>query len=399
MSDMFGDFLEDPDDQIFDDEAGGGGSEVATVESSERLLPPNLMTRIVGHDDVEESLLEWHNSGRFPHALIFSGIKGIGKATMAYRLARFLLKEGEEDNGGVSLFGDAPMAATSFDVPAEDKVFRRVASRGHPDMMVVERRFDEKKNKLANGLEVDQIRKVAPFIRMTASAGKWRVVLIDDADTMNRNSQNAILKILEEPPENSVIILVCHNLGAMIPTIRSRCRVVNFQPLADDTVMHLLTEDGLDGVSRDDMSMVANLSEGSVGRAQEYSLDENLATLQILADIVNCWPPRGGRFDRLQIFKLSEMVSQSGKGHAFLTFWQNLNFVLNEMTRARVLGALNLRPPYKCGDLLRVVQDYSLENWIEICDNTKEHFIVADRGNLDKRQTTLDAFRAIEKCL
>ena len=394
MSDMFGDFIEDPDEDDFDpyDETDSAPS----LEPTNTLRDPRLMTDITGHDNIESDLLKAYHANKMPHALIFSGIKGIGKATMAYRLARFLLKEGSQDTGA-SLFGDEPLPAENFQISFEDNIYAKVASGGHPDLMTVERLFDDKKNKLKNGLEVDQIRKVAPFMRMTASNGKWRVVIIDDADTMNRSSQNGILKILEEPPANSIIILVTHNLGALIPTIRSRCRLINFHHLDDKTVQDLLTRGVGDEMPASDREMLANLSEGSIGRAMEYALEENLTTIRTLAETLNNWPNKGQNFNRLNIFALAELVSQNGKEHAFHTMRQNMSWVIEQMTKSAVTGQLNIPSPYDTPKLASIVQNNSLASWVEICDKLGEHFISADRGNLDKRQTTLDAFRIIEQ--
>lgn len=396
MSDMFGEFLEDPEAD-FDHYDDISTDEDSLSVNAETLHEPKLMQTIAQHETVEQDLLKWYQSDRMPHALIFSGIKGIGKATMAYRIARFLLKEGAEELAGESLFGDAPLPSENLNISSDHNIFKKVASGGHPDMMVIERQFDDKKNRLKAGLEVDQIRKVAPFMRMTASSGKWRIVIIDDADTMNRNSQNGILKILEEPPENSLIILVTHNLGSLIPTIRSRCRLVNFHPLDTQTVTSLLKKGLNDDLPSNEKDMLAKLAEGSIGRAMEYALEENISTLRKLAEIINEWPNQGKHFNRLDIFALSELVSQNGKEHAFQTMQQSLNWLLGKMTRACITGTLELPPPYDETKLLQRTKHNSLASWVEICDKLKEHFINADKGNLDKRQITLDAFRILEQ--
>ena len=166
------------------------------------LPSPREATDLIGHMAVDAMLQGLVNGGAMPHAVIFAGSAGIGKATAAFRLARLLLAR--------------PGAA--------DDVARKVASGGHPDLLVVERPHDDRKDRRRDAVDIDSIRRIAPFMHMTASQdGGWRVAIVDDADTMTTQAQNAILKILEEPPSRAVLILVCHRIGGLIPTIRSRC--------------------------------------------------------------------------------------------------------------------------------------------------------------------------------
>jgi hypothetical protein len=137
------------------------------------------------------------------------------------------------------MFGDAP-AATNLDVNPNDPVARRLASGGHADFFSTEKKFDEDKGVYKDTLEVAEIRKIAPFLRMTSSEGGWRIVIADDADSMTRSAQNGILKILEEPPRNSLLILVAHRAGALIPTIRSRARFINFLPFDSTALKELI---------------------------------------------------------------------------------------------------------------------------------------------------------------
>ena len=152
---------------------------------------------LLAHHAAEQVLLDAWNSGRLPHAWLIGGIPGIGKATLAFRFARFVLSNGEEATGG--LFGDPP-PATSLYVAPSHPVFTRVASNGHADLLTIERPFDDKKGRLKTDIPVDQVRRIAPFLHLTAAEGGWRVVIVDGADRLNTNGQNAILKILEEPP-------------------------------------------------------------------------------------------------------------------------------------------------------------------------------------------------------
>ena len=121
-----------------------------------------------------------------------------------------------------------------------DSIFRRVASGGHPDLLTLERGFDEKRGKLREEIIVEDVRGVGNFLRLTPAEGGWRIVVVDAADDLNRNAANALLKILEEPPRQSLLLLICHAPGRLLPTIRSRCQVLAVRKLHDHEVLDLL---------------------------------------------------------------------------------------------------------------------------------------------------------------
>ncbi len=208
LTGLFDEDIPDEDGETFDRDDIASNSSAALTALSPRENPHCWY-----HQNVEKILLDFITSGAMPHALIFSGSKGIGKATMAYRLARYLLKNGlgTSPSAQDSLFGDSAPTPLSLDVAPDDPVFHRVASGGHTDLLTIEKPADK------DEINVETARKIAPFLRLTASGGGFKMVIVDDADTLNRNGQNALLKILEEPPSRTVIILVTHRLGGAYP--------------------------------------------------------------------------------------------------------------------------------------------------------------------------------------
>ncbi|HEU5048075.1 MAG TPA: DNA polymerase III subunit delta' [Rickettsiales bacterium] len=193
----------------------------ATQETEEEVLAlhPKYGDHVIGHKAQEQQLLGLIHAKRLPHALLITGQKGIGKATLAYRLAKFLLAYREDAGGG--LFGDALPPPESLHIAPDHPTARRVMSGSHPDLLVLE----------GDDIKIDQIRRVPEFLSYTPAESEWRVVIIDSAEAMNRNSANALLKTLEEPPSQAVILLISHNPGALLPTIRSRCRVLRISAL------------------------------------------------------------------------------------------------------------------------------------------------------------------------
>lgn len=205
------------------------------VDPRETQLHPRHAQNLIGHDAAERHLLEAYKSGRFHHSWLITGPQGVGKATLAYRLARYLLRYPDHKT--------AP--GNTLAVAADDIVTSQVSARSHPDLLVVQRGVE--KGKLKAGITVDASRKARDFFGKTAGAGGWRIAIVDVADEMNAAAANSLLKTLEEPPERSLFILLCHERGKLLPTIRSRCIELALQPLSPhDTATALeLLPDGL----------------------------------------------------------------------------------------------------------------------------------------------------------
>jgi len=218
---------------------------------------PRRRFDLYGHAAAEERrLLHGLQSGRLHHAWLLSGPRGIGKATLAYRFARFLLAAPET------------RAHKTLHVDPATGAARRIAAGAHPDLLVVERAFDQKNKRLKREIAVDDARAVSNFFAHTAGEGGWRVAIVDSADDLNGESANALLKIIEEPPPRSVFLLVSHRPGALLRTIRSRCIRLDLKPLSLDDTLRVLRELPPTAKTGDDaLRQAAELSQGSPGRA------------------------------------------------------------------------------------------------------------------------------------
>ena len=384
MFDDFQELEEEQEDDIF------GSYE---PEEPDGLQPPRYSTLCLGHEQVEIKLLDLINSGNMPHAVIFLGPVGIGKSTMAFRLARYLLKHGTADSAQDSLFGDAPLEATSLDVVANDPVFTKVAAGGHPDLLTLEYSLEPKKVGKQADIDVYTARKVAPFLRMTSADGGWRVVIIDNADRLNRNAQNALLKILEEPPSNALLILVTHRLGAMIPTIRSRCRTINFEPLKEDALSQLMQQEIGNTISRDDQALLSAITGGSMGLAQKFVETGGLETTQTILGLLERWPD----FNKVEIHHLAESVGRQGQDAAFDNIELVFLWIAEQIIFAKAKGEGGTpSAPLDKGFITSMRNTYTLPQWLEIFENLKAHFAQARFSNLDKKQAVLHAFNLIK---
>ena len=378
---MFDDFEDDLIDE--EDLLDGGASLVETG-----LRAPRKSDFCVGFDKAEQDLLHQIEKGTMPHALIFAGPEGIGKSTFTYRMIRYLLKNGGKETADGGMFGDDLPAesVTTFEIPSDDPVFSKVASGGHPDLMTVERAYDEKKQRYKGNVDVDSVRKITPFMRMTASQGGWRIVLVDDADTMNRNAQNAVLKILEEPPAHALIILIAHRAGAMIPTIRSRARLINFAPLSKADFTTVLRREHA-ALPMDDIDVLHNISGGSAGRALQIVDEGGLEAIDKIMGLLYGWP----KWQWSQIHLLADAMSRPGQEDSLRAFQEVFIWIMNSMLRAKARNEIPAAPLNN--DAVRQLMDhYSLNQLIEITGNLQAHFDKVQAANLDKRHAVIGAF-------
>jgi DNA polymerase-3 subunit delta' len=220
---------------------------------------PRDTEHLFGQEAAERTLLDAYKSGRIPHAFLIGGPQGIGKATLAFRMARFVLAHPDPAT-------DAVQHAKSLAVSPENPAAELVRAQSHPDLLVLERTLGDN-GKLRSVIRVDDARQVTGFLGTTAGLGGWRVVIVDAVDDLNAESANALLKGLEEPPARTLFLLVSHAPGSVLATIRSRCHRLLLRPLEKSALARALAAAG--GEVPDDAVLAA--SEGSVSRALALS--------------------------------------------------------------------------------------------------------------------------------
>ena len=194
---------------------------------------PRETSALFGHREAESALLNAYRSGRIPHAWLIGGAQGIGKATLAYRMARFVLAHRNP------LLPQVQRAET-LAVDPSDPVARQIAADAHGGLLMLERTLNDK-GVMRTVITVDETRETISFFGSTAAVDGWRVCIVDTVDELNPNAANALLKILEEPPQQSLFLLVSHAPARVLPTILSRCRKLLLRPLATDDVIRAAT--------------------------------------------------------------------------------------------------------------------------------------------------------------
>lgn len=314
-----------------------------------------MTVSLIGHDEALRQAAEAFASGRMHHAWLIVGIEGIGKMTLATHIAHHVLSNGAGKAGVVN---------------AQDRVAKLIAAEAHPDMLTIRRATDDKTGEMRKVIIVDDARKIDAFLRMTATHGGWRVVIVDEAHALNRNAQNAILKILEEPPPQALILMTATTPGALLPTIRSRCRIVHLAPL-DEAHMKTVLARAQPDLSGEALERLIALSGGSAGFALKIVRTQTLTLYDELLEIIASPAP-----DIARLHKLVDQISRKADAEGFEVVTTLLVEHLRQSVRAEAVAGQR-------GGAL----DHKLRVW----DKVRATFALADSANLDRKLAFINA--------
>ncbi|MCX7560924.1 DNA polymerase III subunit delta' [Sulfitobacter sp. F26204] len=292
-------------------------------------LHPRDTPELIGQSAAEATFLDAFNAGKLHHAWLLTGPRGVGKATLAWRIARFLLATPDDDDDGGMFSTPAPV---TLDIDPEHPVARRIAASSEGALRAVTRSVNPDTKRLRKQIVVDDIRLLNGFFQMSAADGGRRVVIIDDADEMNPNAANALLKMLEEPPDRAVLLLLSHQPSGLLPTIRSRCRSLRLHPLTPEQMRKALDGSGIE--TQGDPAALASLSGGSVGGALRLSL---LGGMQIYAELVTLMSSLP-RMDRARAIKLAEAAAQRGAEEKLILLFTLVDLFLARLARTGTTG-------------------------------------------------------------
>jgi DNA polymerase III subunit delta' len=262
---------------------------------------PRETTSLFGHREAEMALLGAYRGGRIPHAWLIGGAQGIGKATLAYRMARFVLAHRNP------LTSDVQRAETLW-VDPSDPVARHVAAGAHGGLLTLERTLNEK-GVMRTVITVDETRETISFFGSTAAVEGWRVCIVDTVDELNPSAANALLKILEEPPQQSLFLLVSHAPARVLPTIQSRCRKLALRPLATSDVIRAAAEAANIAIDDPALAEAAEAAEGSVARALTLLGGDALKLQQRTAALLATLP----RVDPRELHALGDALGGSDR--------------------------------------------------------------------------------------
>jgi DNA polymerase III subunit delta' len=324
------------------------------VEAEISAPHPRETTALFGHREAEAALLNAYKSGRIPHAWLIGGGQGIGKATLAYRMARFVLSHRDPLAAGAQ-------RADTLAVDPDGAVARHVASGSHGGLLTLERTLNDK-GVMRTVISVDQTRETISFFGSTAAAEGWRICIVDTVDELNPNAANALLKVVEEPPQQSLFFLISHAPARVLPTILSRCRKLMLRPLPTDDVVRAAAQANRIAVDDPALAEAAAASEGSVARALTLMGGDALKLQQRTAALLAQLP----QVDPRELHALGDALGTSDRV-ALSAFVDSVDRYLAECMRA---GNANANLPRlarlaevweKMARAARDTQDYNLE--------------------------------------
>lgn len=363
------------------------------MSTDEFKMIPRTNPDLKGHGEAERILLDAWASEKLHHAWLITGPEGIGKATLAWRFARFALNG--DGGAGAGLFGDGP---DNMDTPSDSSIFKRMAAGGHPDFLCLEKGMvNPKTHKISeNDIPVAIARDATKFVRLTPAESDWRVIIVDAADNLNRNAANALLKALEEPPARALFLLVSHAPGRLLPTIRSRCRRLNLHTLKDDLVIDLLGERYPD-LAVPEKSALATLSEGSIGKAISLydagGIDLYRGMMKLMEN--------ADKMDVTLVHTFAGQLSGKSSEASFYTFRTLLDWWFKRLIRTIATGDVPVEVIAHENSLIdRLKTRGNLALWLEVWEKMTKLLAQADApANLDKKQVVIGAFMTLETAM
>ena len=341
--------------------------ELKVADRIDGVLHPAENPLVTGHDDALDHLSQQYRSGRIHHAWLINGPRGIGKATLAFRFAGHVLRNPQPD-----------MAPQEWSYAVDgDTIESRIAGGGHPNLLHLARPWDFQNKKFKTQLTVDEIRLTVPFFGTSRGESGWRIAIVDSMDEMNRSASNSLLKILEEPPDNTLFFIISHSRGSVSPTIWSRCQTLSLKPLSDADLLEVLERLGvLSEVDESNHALLTKLSGGSVRQAIVLARNDGLELHQKFSEACRDlakpdWP---------DIHALADSVSLRGREDRYRLLLSMAGEYLETNATKVGEGATDIS---------------KLARWAEVWEKTRHSADLAERYNLDRKQVILNLFQSM----
>lgn len=350
---------------------------------------PRETPRLIGHAAAQAEFLSAYNSGRLHHAWLISGPRGVGKATLAWTLARFLLATPDDDGG---MF--APPPPETLDIPDTHPTAARLKALSEPRHFLLRRGANAAETGLSADIRVDEVRRLKSFLSLSAADGGRRTVIIDAADELNTGAANAILKLLEEPPARVTFFLITHQPFRLLPTIRSRCRELRLTPLPPDELSDALAQAGA-AVEPEARAALAELAGGSVGEAFRLTNLDGLALYARLTSLFATLP----RLDRPKALAIAETAAGRGNEARFDLIVTLIDLFLARLARA---GTTRETPteaaPGEAALFARLAPDpWAARSWADLAQSLGNRARRGKAVNLDPAALLMDMVLKIDE--
>jgi DNA polymerase-3 subunit delta' len=338
-------------------------------------LHPRDTERLVGQDEAEHLFCAALGSGRFHHAWLLTGPRGIGKATLAWRAARYLIAQGDRP----------PRDRPRLDVQADHAVARRMRAGSEPALFVLRRGLNQRGDALSSEIRVEEVRKLSTFLQLSSADGGRRAIIVDAAEEMNTEAANAVLKLLEEPPPRTTFLMVSHRPLSLLPTIRSRCRELRLRPLSEQDIAAVLNANGIDPGAPGTLS---ELACGSAGDAIRLAMADGPKTYAALVGVARSMP----RFDRAAAIAVADGLPARAADEGVDVAYGLLEMLAMRLARTGAEG----RPPPEAvaGEaalLARLAADPEAGRlWSEFAAETQDRLRHGRAVNLDPGTLLLD---------
>lgn len=340
-------------------------------------FPPRLTRALIGHRRPLDEFVAAAQGGRLPHAWLLCGPQGVGKASFAYLVARAVLSHA------------SPAQITHISPAVESDAARLLETSIHPDMYVLKRSYNKKTDKFRSDISVEETRNLKKAFALSSARGGWRVAIIDAIDEVTRNGVNALLKLLEEPPEKCLFLIVCHHPGRVLDTIRSRCRQLHFNALGENELQQIIAGK-LVGVDPNEAAAAAFLADGSAGRALALSENGGFELYRDMVGVLAGLP----QLDVEQLHGFANRFGARAAPESFPLFCYLLSGWLHRYARSLSTGQV-FQPVFEGEAELAarfIAGQLPLEPAVSLWEKLQHQTRAIEGLNLDKKQAVLDWF-------